>query len=75
MLSESLFPADTREAVLDLTAGDLLRAAAADAGDRLAIVEFAPPGSASLTGADRTDRTWTYAQLLADSEACARWLL
>ena len=73
MLTASLFPADTSQPVLDLTAGDLLRAAAADAGDRVAIVEVAPPGP-SLTGADRTDRTWTYAQLLADAEACARWL-
>lgn len=73
-LTQSYFPADTSEPVLELTAGELLRAAAEDAGDRVALVEVAPPG-ATLTGADRSDRTWTYAQLLEEAEACARWLL
>ena len=69
------WPADTSLPVLDLSTGDLLREAAADAGDQIAIAEVAPPGSATLTGADGTNRTWTYAALLADAEQCAHWLL
>jgi fatty-acyl-CoA synthase len=69
------WPADTSEPVLELTTGDLLRAAAADAGDRTALVEVAPPGSPSLSGAARTDRRWTFRELLADAEQCAHWLL
>lgn len=61
--------------VLEMTAGDALRRAAALAPDRTALVEIAPEGLRSLTGANRTDRRWTYASLLADAEACARWLL
>ena len=34
-----------------------------------------PQGTASLVGADATDRRWTYAELLAEAEDCARWLL
>ncbi|MCW2666780.1 MAG: hypothetical protein JWN57_1742 [Frankiales bacterium] len=73
-LTESFFAADTSQPVAELSVGDLLRAAAADAGDQLALIEVAPPGP-SLTGADRTDRTWTYAELLQEAEGCARWLL
>ena len=68
-------PADTSRPVLELTTGDLLREAAADSPDRLALIEVAPPDAPSLTGADRTDRTWTYRQLLDDAEQCAHWLL
>src|SRR5690606_9953575 len=73
MLKESYWPADTSLPVLDLTPGDLLRDAADDVPDRTALVETAPPG-ATLTGADRTDRTWTYARLLQDAEHAAHWL-
>jgi len=59
--------ADTSEPVLELTTGDLLRAAAADSGDRTALVAVAP--------GERTHRRWTYAELLAEAEQCARWLL
>jgi acyl-CoA synthetase (AMP-forming)/AMP-acid ligase II len=69
------WPADTSRPVLELTTGDLLREAAADAGDEIALVEVVPPNSPSLSGADRTDRTWTYGQLLAEAEQCAHWLL
>lgn len=67
--------ADTSQPVLELATGDLLRQAAADAGDQIALIEVAPPGSPSLSGADRTDRRWTYGQLLAEAEQCAHWLL
>ncbi len=69
------WPADTSEPVLELTTGGLLREAAADAGSQIALIEAAPPGSPSLTGAERTDRRWTYRQLLAEAEQCAHWLL
>lgn len=68
-------PADTGQPVLELTTGDLLRQAAADSADRTALIEIAPPGSPSLVGADRTDRRWTYGQLLAEAQQCAHWLL
>jgi fatty-acyl-CoA synthase len=71
----SHWPADTSQPVLDLTTGDLLREAAGDAGTQTALVEVAPPGTPSLAGADRTDRRWTYRELLADAERCAHWLL
>ena len=74
-LTESYVPADASEPVLDLTCGELLREAAHDAPDQLALVEVAPPGAPSLTGAERTDRTWTYTELLAEAESCARRLL
>jgi non-ribosomal peptide synthetase component F len=69
------WPADTSQPVLELTTGDLLREAAAGAGTGTALVEAAPPGTPSLAGADRTDRRWTYRQLLAEAEQCAHWLL
>ncbi|MEU0383178.1 class I adenylate-forming enzyme family protein [Streptomyces chartreusis] len=72
-LTLSYLFADTSRPVLDLTIGDVLRHAASTAPDRLALVEVAPPGAA-LSGADRTDRTWTYAQLLHDAEHTASWL-
>lgn len=75
ILRRSLWPADTSAPLLSMTAGDALRRAARLAPDRTALVEAAPAGAPSLVGADRTDRRWTYAGLLADAEACARWLL
>jgi fatty-acyl-CoA synthase len=74
-LTESYAPADTNTPVLDLTTGDLLRAAAAEAPDAPALVELAPPGAPSLSGAEATDRTLSYAELLAEAEHTARWLL
>jgi acyl-CoA synthetase (AMP-forming)/AMP-acid ligase II len=73
MITESYRPADASRPVLELTAGDVLRGAADAAPSRTALAEAAPPGGA-LTGADRTDRTWTYAELLADVEHAAAWL-
>src|SRR5215470_12681193 len=69
------WPADTSEPVLELTTGDLLREAAAGAGTQTALIEAAPPGAPSLAGAERTDRRWTYGQLLAEAGQCAHWLL
>jgi acyl-CoA synthetase (AMP-forming)/AMP-acid ligase II len=74
-LRDSYLAADASEPVLELSCGDLLREAARDAPDRPALVEVAPAGEASLTGAGRTDRSWTYEQLLSEAESCARRLL
>ena len=74
-LSYSYWPADTSQPVLELTTGDLLRLAASDAGTHTAIIEAAPTGTASLTGAEHTGRRWTYGQLLEEAEQCAHWLL
>lgn len=66
-LAEAYFPAQTDEVVLDTTVGSVLRAAA----------ERAPDDSA-LQGADEEGvlgRTWTYSELLADSERLAGALL
>ena len=74
-MTQSYWPADTSRPILDLTAGDALREAARAAPNRTALVEVVPKGTASLVGADATDRRWTYAELLAEAEDCARWLL
>ena len=75
VLTESYWPADTSEPVLELTTGALLREAAVGAPDQTALIEVAPPGTPSLAGAERTDRRWTYGQMLAEAVQCARWLL
>ncbi|AHH97499.1 AMP-binding protein [Kutzneria albida] len=74
-MTESYWPADPSAPVLDLTTGDLLREAVRDAGSQTALIEIAPPDTRSLSGAERTDRQWTYRQLLAEAEQCAHWLL
>ena len=66
-LATSYRPADRSEPLLDITVGDLLRAAAAEVPGRLALVE----GSADPAAR----RTWTYAELLAVAERAARALL
>ncbi len=66
-LTESYWPADTSRPLLDLTVGDMLRRAAAEVPDETALV-------AAMSGAAE-HRSWTYAQLLADSERAARALL
>ena len=60
--------------ILSMPAGDALRRAASQAPDRLALIEAAPDGMASLVGAARTDRRWTWAELERDALACAGWL-
>jgi fatty-acyl-CoA synthase len=66
-LATSYWPADRSEPLLDITVGDLLRAAAAEVPGRLALVEGSPDPAAR--------RTWTYAELLAVAERTARALL
>src|SRR3954471_5949455 len=58
-------PADTTMPLLEQTVGDVLRAAAAAAPDRVALLEAGPGGR----------RAVTYAELLAGSEQVARALL
>jgi fatty-acyl-CoA synthase len=66
-LTESYFPAQRDDDVLETTVGGALRKQAAQTPNVSALVE------ASLDG--RLDRTWTYAELQADCERLARALL
>lgn len=68
VLTESHWPMDRSGTPLraDLTVGAALREAAAAVPDRVALVEGSPDPA--------TRRRWTYAQLLADAERCARVL-
>jgi fatty-acyl-CoA synthase len=66
-LSTSYWPADRSQPVLDLTAGEALRDAAAAAPDTTALVEGVVNPAAR--------RHWTYAELLEASERAARALL
>jgi len=64
-LSEAYWPADDSISVRDLTVGDLLREAAADAPDRTGLV----------AGAPGDDRRWTFGELLTEAERVAAALL
>lgn len=64
-LTESYWPADESVELFHGTLGDALRAAAAEAPDRIALVEGRAEGG----------RRWTYRQLLERSEAVASALL
>lgn len=66
-LTESYCPAQTDEALNESTVGGVLRAAAAQSPDAIAIDEAGADG--------RLARRWTYAELLADSERLSRALL
>jgi len=66
-LTRSYWPANGSPPVLDITVGDLLRAAAAGAPETIALVD----GCDDPAGR----RRWTYAQLVAESEGVARGLL
>jgi acyl-CoA synthetase (AMP-forming)/AMP-acid ligase II len=66
-LSTSYWPADRSQPVLDLTVGQALRDAAAEAPDAIALMEAAVGPAAR--------RRWSYAELLAASERAARALL
>lgn len=66
-LTESYFPAQTDDDVLETTVGGVLRARAAQTPDAEALVE------AHLAGDIR--RRWTYGALLSDAERLARALL
>lgn len=65
-LTKSYFPADESVPVLETTVGSILREAAADSADKIALVE----------GIDNVDgrRTWTFSELLTESERIARAL-
>jgi len=65
--TDSYWPKDEGEPVVDMTVGDLLREAVAAAPDRTALVAGVPDAAGR--------RRWTYAQLLADAERTARALL
>jgi fatty-acyl-CoA synthase len=65
-LTESLFPAVRGDPVEKITIGDLLRRSAKVHADTIALKEL------GYDGAIR--RTWTYSQLLADSERLGRAL-
>ena len=62
-LEESYFPAQADEALLATTVGGILRDAAWDAPEALALVEAREDGS--------TGRRWSFAGLLADAETLA----
>ena len=66
-LTTSYWPADTSEEVRETTIGGVLREAAAEAPDRIAMVAGMPDPS------DR--RRWTYTELLRDAEQVAHALL
>jgi fatty-acyl-CoA synthase len=66
-LTESYWPANRSELVLDVTLGQLLREVAAEVPDCVALVEGRPDASSR--------RRWTYAQLLAEAERIASALL
>lgn len=66
-LSASYWPADHSQVILDLSVGDALREAAAEAPDTIALVEGAVDPAAR--------RRWSYAELLEASERAARALL
>jgi acyl-CoA synthetase (AMP-forming)/AMP-acid ligase II len=66
-LSTSYWPADRSQPVFDLTVGDALRDAAADAPGTTALVQGAVDPAAR--------RRWSYAELLEASERAARALL
>lgn len=67
MLTTSYWAADTSVPVLEQTVGNILREAAAEVPDQPALIA-GMPGLSSR-------RTWTYAQLLEESEQVARALL
>ncbi len=66
-LTESYFPAQTDDVILDTTVGSILRERAAKSPGAEALVE------ADMEGAIR--RRWTFAELLGEAEALARALL
>jgi fatty-acyl-CoA synthase len=66
-LTQSYWPADDSEPIVESTVGDLLRAAAAAVPSRVALV--------AGQRADAVRRSWTYAALLQQTEEVARALL
>ena len=74
-LQNAYWAPDLEVPISEITAGELLRRAAEEAPDKLALVEVAPPGPHLIDGVMSPDRAWTYAELLAEAEATAQWLL
>jgi acyl-CoA synthetase (AMP-forming)/AMP-acid ligase II len=74
-LTEAYWPMTATTPLLEATAGDVLRAAAAAEPDRLALVEVGPADDTLIDGVVAGERTWTYAALLAEAEQAAQWLL
>jgi fatty-acyl-CoA synthase len=66
-LSESYYPADQSEQILDTTVGGILRDAAQAVPDATALIGGHPDPA--------NRRRWTYGDLLDDAERCARALL
>ncbi len=66
-LTESYYPADQSEQVLETTVGGILRDAAESAPEQLALVGGHPDPAQR--------RRWGYGELLEDAERCARALL
>src|SRR5262245_13138908 len=64
-LTSSYWPADASVALRDLTVGDMLREAAKDSADALALV----------AGVPGVDRRWTFAEMLSEAERVAVALL
>ncbi|HEX4110247.1 MAG TPA: AMP-binding protein [Solirubrobacteraceae bacterium] len=65
-LTESYWPADPSEPLLEITLAQLLRNGARDAPDRIALVDGVPDRAAR--------RRWSYSQLLDEAEGVARAL-
>lgn len=66
-LDEAYFAGPKDPGLVELSVGDFLRRAAADSGDKTALVE----GSVERN----SRRRWTYSELLSDAETCAHALL
>src|SRR5450759_2773677 len=66
-LSESYYPADQSDRVLDTTVGGILRDAAHAVPDQVALIGGHPDPALR--------RRWTYGELFLDAERCARALL
>ena len=62
-LATSYFPAQTEYEILDITIGELLRAIAAANSDSIAMVD--------ILNTDECGQSWTYKELLAESERLA----
>jgi fatty-acyl-CoA synthase len=71
-LSESYAVGQTTPPVRDITIGDLLREAAAEASDRIALIEGIPLAAGENAS---IRRQWTYGEFLVDAERTARALL
>lgn len=75
MLTTAYWPADQSESLLNITVGDVIKNAAAQNPNSLAIIEKIPKTWCSLVGAENTRRTWTFSELYQDAISCAHWLL